>query len=325
MRIGLTYDTKSDYGLNEDNLEYTDFVSLETVSEIRRALEQCGYEVEYIGNVYKLKDILTKGIFPFDLVFNIAEGFGSRNREALIPSLLEIYKIPHTASDAYGMALNLNKHHTKILVQSQGVPVPDGIYFKKIDNQVLHQVSRLGYPLVLKPNSEGGSMGLYLISTEQEFITRASYLIETYGFDLIAEEYIPGTEITVPVIGNDDSTEALGVVSILNEDGSDIDLYDNNLKYIDNVINSLECKFSDTIKNKLCEYSVLIHQFFNLSDYSRMDFRVTPDGRIYFLEINTMPSLCRDCSFEQCGKQMGLEYYEVIGKIIGAARKRYGI
>lgn len=98
MKIGFCYDTKSDYGYSEENLEYTDFVSLQTVSEIGKAIEKNGYELEYIGNVYKLQNQLIHNTFNCDLVFNIAEGFGSRNREALLPSLLELYKIPHTAS-----------------------------------------------------------------------------------------------------------------------------------------------------------------------------------------------------------------------------------
>ena len=93
MKIGFCYDTKSDYGVEENNLEYTDFVSLQTVSEIGKAIQQNGYELEYIGNIEKLHNKLITDHFDCDLIFNIAEGFGSRNREALIPSLLEFYKM----------------------------------------------------------------------------------------------------------------------------------------------------------------------------------------------------------------------------------------
>lgn len=79
------------------------------------------------------------------------------------------------------------------------------------------------------------------------------------------------------------------------------------------------------LKKTIMNYSVAIHNFCHIYDYSRMDFRITPDGKPYFLEINAMPSLCRDCSFEQCGKDMGMSYYQVIGEIINAARKRYHI
>lgn len=325
MKIGFCYDTKSDYGISEDNLEYTDFVSLQTISEIGKAIEQNGYTLEYIGNAHKLKDKLVSGKFDCDLIFNIAEGFGTRNREALIPSLLELYHIPYTASDAYGMCLNLNKHHTKILVNSIGIPVPKGFCFKSIDSNLLNNIISLNFPIVLKPNCEGGSMGLYLVHSIEEFIQKARYLIETYSFELLAEEYIEGSEITVPIIGNGLSSQALGVVTILNEDSTDIELYDSSMKYIDNVMNSTDFKYPSEIKEKLLNYSVQIHNFFDLHDYSRMDYRVKPNGEIYFLEINAMPSLCRECSFEQCGKILGLSYFEIVGEIINAAKKRYNL
>lgn len=325
MKIGFCYDTKSDYGYSEENLEYTDFVSLHTISEIGKAIEQNGYSIEYIGNVYNLREKLVNGTFDCDLIFNIAEGFGSRNREALIPSLLEIYNIPHTASDSYGMSVNLNKHHTKILVNSLGVPVPKGVCFTELTSCVLEQIESLKFPLILKPNCEGGSMGLFLISSREEFVEKASLLINNYSFELLAEEYIEGAEITVPIIGNRNEATALGVVTILHEDSSNIELYDNSLKQIDNVINSTVFNYDDNLKQKIMDYSVQIHNFFDLHDYSRMDFRITSDGKPYFLEINAMPSLCRDCSFEQCGKSAGLSYYEVIGKIVDAAKARYNL
>ena len=323
MKIGFCYDTKSDYGLDESNLEYTDFVSLHTVSEIAKAIERCGYEVGYIGNAQKLNALINQPNFPYDMIFNIAEGFGSRNRETFVPSLAELHKIPCTASDVYGMAINMNKYHTKILVRSLGIPTPKEVYFTSIDDSVLQAVRELHYPFVLKPNGEGGSTGLTLIQTEEDFIQKASPLIENYAFVLLAEEYIEGSEVSVPIIGNGISAQALGVVTILNEDFSDISLYDNALKYNDNVINSINFQYEDLVRKRLLDYSVKIHRFFDLHDYSRMDFRVRPDGSAYFLEINAMPSLCRGCSFEQSGKPMGLEYHEIIGKIIDAAWQRY--
>lgn len=325
MKIGFCYDTKTDYGYKEDNMEYTDFVSLHTVSEIGKAIKRNGYELEYIGNANKLRDLLANGNFNCDLIFNIAEGFGSRNREAIIPALLELYQIPHTASDAYAMCLNLNKQHTKILANSIGVPVPNGFSFRALTDNVISRISNFHLPFILKPNSEGGSMGLYLIYSIKEFVEKASYLIDTYSFELLAEEYIEGAEITVPIIGNGTKARALGVVTILHEDGSNIDLYDNSLKQIDNVVNDPMFKYGDDLKEKIMDYSLRIHNFFQLQDYSRMDFRISSNGIPYFLEINAMPSLCRDCSFEQCGKLMGLSYDQVIGKIIEAAKQRYNL
>lgn len=324
MKIGFCYDTKEDYGFESGNLDYTDFVSLTTIAEIETALERCGHDVISIGNVNALKMFLESGN-DVDLYFNIAEGFGSRNREALIPALLEICKKPYTASDVYAMAIALQKHQTKELVKTIGVPVPDGFIFSKADDDILDKAEKLGWPVVLKPNAEGGSMGLRLIKSKSELIDEIDSLLSKSDGEWLIEEYIEGKEITVPIIGNADHAEALGVVATIHENGSDIELYDSELKYIDNVINTAEFSCPENVRREIAEYSVAIHRYFNLRDYSRMDFRLTSDYRPYFLEANLMPSLCRHGSFEVCGKSRGLEYHEIIGRIIDEAAIRNGI
>lgn len=97
MKIGFCYDTTEAYDDAEDNLEYTDFISLHTISEIGKAIEQNGYELEYIGNGYKLYDQLVHNTFNCDLIFNIAGGF--------LPNLLDLYQIPHTTSDTSGSSI----------------------------------------------------------------------------------------------------------------------------------------------------------------------------------------------------------------------------
>ena len=324
MLIWLCYDTKTDYGISEENMEYTDFVSLHTVSEIKLALERCGHHVVYVGNVYRLKERLEKAHSDVDIVFNIAEGFGSRNREALIPSLLEIYGIPYTASDTYAMAVNLNKNHTKLLANSLGVPTPRGVCFRTVTSSVRKQVSEIGYPIVLKLNSEGGSMGVTLVHDDKSFAYECDRLITQYHEELLAEEYIPGKEITVPIIGNRENARALGVVLLHHEDGRDISIYDCRMKGLGNdITNSLDTGLPKTVEDMIRNFSLAIHRFLDLRDYSRMDFRVSPNGQPYFLEINTMPSLGRGGSFELCAKAAGSSYHEMIGEIVSAAAERY--
>lgn len=325
MKIGFCYDTKKDYGFDDENMEYTDFVSLTTIGEIKQALENNGHSVKYIGNVHKLNSFLSGKENDIDIFFNIAEGFASRNRESLVPCLLEIYNLPYTGSDSYGMALTLNKYHTKILAKSLDILTPNGMCFKTVTDKILDFAEYIGFPLILKPNSEGGSMGLYLVQNADELVKKSDFLIKRYGFELLIEEYIEGREITVPIIGNRLDAKALGVVAVLHEDGQDISLYDNNLKHIDNVINTLEHGLNENTINILIRSSLELHRALDLYDYSRMDFRVTSDGQTYFLEANPMPSLCRDGSFEQCGKALGMEYYEIIGKILDSAIKRTGL
>ena len=320
MKIGFCYDTKEDYGLKENDLDFTDFTTLHTVSSIKRAMEFKGFEVIMVGNIEKLKKKLISEC-DIDLFFNIAEGHGSRNREALIPSILEIYRKNHTGSDTYGMAINLHKHHTKALVNSLGIKVPKGIFFNKLDENVLSDVKKIGFPVVLKPNYGGGSMGVCLIQNIDEFIEKSTELFSKYGPDLVAEEYIDGCEISVPIIGNGNSTEALGVVVALTKDGNNISLYDSLMKYEDEIIRRVKTDKDGKKYSNIAEDSVKIHRFLGLFDYSRMDFRISEKGA-FFLEANTMPSLSRGGTFEICAEKKGMSYPDVIEAIINAAIER---
>lgn len=324
MKIGFCYDTKEDYGYNSNNLDYTDFASMQSISSIKNALENLGHSVDYVGNIQKLINTVENQHKHFDLVFNIAEGFKSRNRESLIPAYLEAKGIMYTGSDAFAMALTLNKHFTKVLVESIGIPVPKGFIFKEINDDILIKAQKLRFPLIIKPNAEGGSMGLKFIPDMKTLINESKQQINLYGHDILCEEYIDGKEITVPIIGTGDNSCALGAVAIQYKDYSDIQLYDAQLKYDGSeLINISEWGCNPIIINKLKSDSIKIHQLFGIHDYSRMDFRMHSDGSYYFLETNLMPSLGRDGSFEFCAKKMGFNYENVIEWIIKSAIKRY--
>lgn len=322
MKIGFCYDTKEDYGYESDNLNFTDFVSLNTVCEIKRALEDLGYEVVYIGNIDKLKDYIENKKEKVDFVFNIAEGINSRNREAIIPAYLEAHNIAYSGSDAFAMAITLNKHFTKVLVQQIGISVPNGFTYTEVNSSIIDKLNSFIYPIVIKPNSEGGSMGLRLVHNLDDFIQNSISLINNFGYELLCEEYIEGKEITVPIIGNGESSKALGVVAIMNADNTDISLYDAEQKQLDNVINTLQIDCPIEVLENIKKDSLKIHQLFKINDYSRMDFRLKANGQYYFLETNLLPSLVRGGSFELCGKTMNKSYTDIIDWILKSALKR---
>lgn len=322
MKIGFCYDTKEDYGYESDNLNFTDFVSLDTVCEIKKALEDLGHDVVYIGNMNKLKDYIENKKEKVDFVFNIAEGINSRNREALIPAFLEAHNIAYSGSDAFAMAITLNKHFTKLLVQQIGVSVPKGFNYTEVNTSTIDKLKSLTYPIVIKPNSEGGSMGLKLVYNFDDFMRSSNLLINEFGYELLCEEYIEGKEITVPIIGNGENSKALGVVAIINKDNTDIKLYDAEQKHLDNVTNTLQIDCPIEIIESIKEDSLKIHRFFKLNDYSRMDFRLKANGQYFFLETNLLPSLCRGGSFELCGKTMNKSYADIIGWILKSALQR---
>src|SRR5689334_14218461 len=125
MRVGVTYDLRSDYlamGLGEE--ETAEFDAPETIDAICEALTVLGQQPVRVGNVKRLAEVLVRGE-RFDAVFNICEGLKGVAREAQVPALLDAYDIPYVFSDALTLALSLDKGMAKRVVRDHGVPTPD--------------------------------------------------------------------------------------------------------------------------------------------------------------------------------------------------------
>src|SRR5689334_25120108 len=125
MRIGVTFDLRSDYlAMGYDEEETAEFDSETTVSALCDALAGLGYVPERIGGVVKLAERLAAGE-RWDGVFNFCEGLKGVSREALVPALLEAYDVPYVFSDPLTMALTLDKAMCKQIVRANGIPTPD--------------------------------------------------------------------------------------------------------------------------------------------------------------------------------------------------------
>src|SRR4030066_948693 len=161
LRVGITYNLRKDFSQQEnqpiDLLE--EFDSEETIESTRKIREREGHEVIKLGGDTGLIDRLRQA--PVDIVFNIAEGFQGRNREAHIPALLEFLNIPYTGSDPLTLALTLDKAMAKRVVMAQDIPTPR---FKKVGCIEDLQGLGLRYPLFIKLCYEGSSKGVRLDS-----------------------------------------------------------------------------------------------------------------------------------------------------------------
>ena len=152
MRIGLTYDLRSEYlamGYSEEAT--AEFDREETVDGIESALQRLGHATERIGHIRRLVERLAEGR-RWDLVFNIAEGLNGIGREAQVPALLDAYGIPYTFSDPLVLGVCLHKGLTKLVVRDAGVPTPDFALVERPED-----LARVGlpFPVFAKPVAEG--------------------------------------------------------------------------------------------------------------------------------------------------------------------------
>lgn len=323
MKLGITYDTKEDYS-NIDYSKYCDFASLTSISFLKKQFEQAGFETQLIGSCDKLKQLLSAGNLNIDYIYNTAEGISSRNREGIIPALLEAYNIPYIGSDAYALSLTLNKYHTKLLAKILGVPTPNSeiIYLHDNEENIIKKIENLYFPLVVKPNYEGSSMGVYLVHTIDQCINKIYQNQIDYSQEILCEEYIEGIECTVPVIGNAQKTKALGVVEYYRSNGKKISLFESDDKHYTD-IKCRKAEIPTTLEEELILYTKKLHQFLGCKDINRADYRITSDNKAYFLELNPLPALDPEGSFVCGAKMQGMDFPELLKLIVQQAVERY--
>lgn len=332
MRVGLTYDLREDYGIEKDSMIYADFCHPDEIGYMEAAINRVGFEAVPIGNMYKLNERIRKDALGCDIVLVCDEGIASRNREAIVPALLELNRIPYVGSDAYCMGLSQNKYHTKLVAEALGIRCPKGIYLAyegseepqmdRIKGMLAEQ--GLDYPLLVKPNEEGYSMGVFLVHDDGELSAAIQSDFHNYHEPVLVEEFIRGKEVYVPMIGTGAEAYALTVGAVVAEDGSDVEIYSVEDKCLD-WSHYVEANIPEETRKKMMEDSLKLYRHMGCRDFGRCDFRLTPEGDPVMIEITPRPGLTEEGPFESCAKAIGKTYDQVLREIIESAAKRYGI
>lgn len=322
MKIGITYDTRNDYR-DVDFSKYCDFASETSISFLKKQFVKAGFETSLIGSCEQLKKRIASGTLNVDYIYNTAEGIYSRNREGIIPSLLEAYKIPYIGSDAYALSLTLNKYHTKLLAEQISIPTPKSelIYMYDSNSEIIQKLKNLKFPLVIKPNCEGSSMGVFLVSSVEESLQKIEQNRADYHQEILCEEYIDGMEITVPVIGNDDQASALGVIEFYRNDQTPIGIFKSGDKHYTD-IKCRKAQIPLAVEERTKSYSEKIHRFLGCRDINRVDYRITSDFEIFLLEVNPLPALDPEGSFVCAAKLQGMDFAQLLKRIISEAARR---
>jgi len=198
---GLTYNLKSDYPFEASQVdaraEYDDEV---TIAHIERALCRFGHRVVLLPDRSDLVENLSRAKSDgLDIVFNLAEGRRGRNRESLVPAILEWMDIPYTGSDPLTLGLSLDKGLCKTIAAAAGVRTAPHAVVDSADGA--RQV-RLRFPLFVKPLCEGSSKGVRLKSKAETTEELVEWVVRTYRQPALVEEFLHGREFSVGVLGN---------------------------------------------------------------------------------------------------------------------------
>jgi D-alanine-D-alanine ligase len=335
FKVGLTYNLKRQAdveGHPEDF--YAEFDDEETVNAIACALESGGCEVTKIEADEETCKQLVK-LKPY-IVFNIAEGQYGESRESQIPALLEMLRIPYTASGPMTLAISLNKGLTHQLLSVNGVPVSP---FQVIADADVRLSRELNFPLVVKPVAEGSGKGIRsnsLVKDEQSLRRQVTWVTKTYNQPAIVEEFLPGREFTVGLIGNDEPT-VLPIVEIFFDklpSGSS-PLYSYEAKWIWDVpkkhLEIFRCPadMSERLEKEIKRITVKAFKVLNCRDVCRIDLRLDINGRPHILDVNPLPGVIPNPDAHSClpeaARAAGYTYHQLILTILWHALKRYGL
>ena len=296
MRIGFAYDLKDDYlaaGMAPDLA--AEFDARDTIDAIAGAIVDAGHTVDRIGSARALIRRLDRGD-RWDLVFNIAESTGGFGREALVPALLEAYDIPYTMSDPLVCAVTLHKASAKRILRDAGLPTPR---FAVVDDpRDLARLDALGdralrYPLFAKPIAEGSSKGIEgdaKCSTPAQLERLCRHLLERYRQPVLVEEFLPGREVTVGVLGTGDRARAVGVEEVTMLEGAEPEVYSFKNKV--DWEGKVQCRLATgPIADEASRLAVATWRVLGARDCGRVDLRADADGRLQVLEVNPLPGL----------------------------------
>jgi D-alanine-D-alanine ligase len=319
MKVGLTYDLRSwyiDRGYSMD--ETAEFDKQETVDALDNALKLMGHETELVGNAFQVIEALAAGK-KWDMVFNIAEGLYGDGRESVIPAMLDQYRIPYVFSGPVIMGLSLNKHLAKLVVAASGVPVSPGFLISELKDL---EKCNLAYPLFVKPVSEGTGKGITarsLVQSPAELEKMVIWILSEFRQPALAEEYLPGREFTVGIVGYGDEAIAIGGMEVITSD---------NLPY------SLEVKenYQDYCKYKPLDADIIDEcksvalgawKALDAVDAGRVDLKADRNGNICFIEANPLAGLNPVHSdLPMLARMYGIEYQTLLEMIMNAAIRR---
>ena len=323
LAIGLVYDLRKDYlaeGFTEE--EVAEFDSEETISLIDQAIQSLRYKTDRIGNARSLSSRLIAGE-KWDLVFNIAEGLSGRCRESHVPSILEVYGIGYTFSDPLVCAITLDKGFAKRIVRDAGLPTAKFKVIKSLED-IDHTVFE--YPLFAKPIAEGTGKGINhnsWIGSNDQLTQTCAYLLERFAQPVLVEEFLPGREFTVGVLGNGDDAYVLGIMEIEIPQDAKGAIYSYVAKeQCEKLVNYLPYR-KGSLHRQLEQLALKSYKTLQCRDAARVDFRCDRKGVPCFLEINPLPGLHPTHSdLPMIATQEGMKYGELIGQIINNALKR---
>lgn len=304
-----------------------EFDSPETIEAIRRVLESRGVDAVSIEADENLAENLKREKIEF--AFNLAEGRYGRDREAQVPALLGLLGIPYMGGDALVMSVTLDKDICKRFLSTYGIRTAKGIVIHPEDG-CSPDVSGMKFPLLVKPNAEGSGRGILeksVAADKDELSAILERCFASYRQDMLAEEYLPGREFTVALLGNGKNLHVFSPMEIIYrvpaDDGYNVYNYSVKKNYLDYVDYKCPADIPAEVSERMMHDARTAFLALGCRDVARVDFRMDADGEPCFLELNPLPGLAPGYSdFPMAAESEGYTFDDVVFAIYEAALER---
>ncbi len=323
MKVAIIYNKDMTGVINVFGMQNKEVYNPKTVKMVASALENGGHNVEIIdGNMHvieRLQNFMPKVIEGerLGMVFNMAYGIQGESRYTHIPSMLEMLGIPYVGSNPSGHALALDKVITKIIMQKNGIPTPDFWVFSSEKDDFIN----VTYPVIVKPKMESVSYGLKIVNNSAELKKAITYIVSEYNQQALVEQFIPGREFAIGILGNNPA-ETFPVVEI-NLAGDPWGIQTDEHKLHKPLQKICPADIPVELAQKMQKLCLDAFHALQLRDFSRVDIRLDKDDNIYLLEINSMASLGRTGSYVLGAEKSGYDYDALVNKILDVAVVRY--
>lgn len=293
-------------------------ISLKTGQAVHQALIRRGYDSVAID----VTDHLHRDLEDQKIAIAFLSLHGPGGEDGTVQGFLETLGIPYTGSGVRASAVGMHKAATKTLLAAHGIPLPAGAVVRECDKPSLAKVLRqtkLKLPIVVKPVAQGSTIGVTIIRHGSQW-KEALALAHRYDPEAMVESYIPGHEATVSLLGTaTEGPTVLPAIEIVAPEG----FYDFSAKYQKGKTRYLcPAPLPPKVVRHISELARRAYEVLGCEGAARVDFRITPRGRPYVLEINTVPGMTETSLLPMAAAHVGIVYDDLVERILQSALDR---
>ena len=320
--------------INYSNDRYAEWDTHETIQAVKNALAEIHDVTMIEADEHAYERLRTS---KPDIVFNIAEGLNGVSREAQVPAMLELLRIPYSGSDPLTLATCLDKSRAKEILSYYGVATPKFIVVSDFSN--LHELA-FPLPAMVKPLHEGSSKGIYNSSvarSKQDLTREITKILQSYEQPALVEEYLEGREFTVAMLGNGEKLLVLPIVEIKFDSlPTGVNpIYSYEAKWIwdrsDAPLDIFQCpaQLPPSLQTQIEDLCRKAYTILRCRDWCRIDVRLDAKGDPHIIELNPLPGILPNpednSCFPKAARAAGIPYNKLLQTVLALAAQRNGL